>query len=229
MTTEDRLANLERELARAKRRNRWLVAVVGVAGMVLVLAWTLEKTPPTVLGAAVGGTSPPPRVGYSMPNRGDLQTVEEWQAAQDALELAQLKGMHKTMMREAYEAAAKQPDKELRAKIYQQAKNTRFKAQNVRVQNAFDLYVAETMPDWEAKFAALEQVVVGTEKTVSPPIPWKEDGPTQAASGVAKVIRANAFILEDAGGNMRAMLGVDKNGPKLSLFDDKGKTIWQAP
>jgi multisubunit Na+/H+ antiporter MnhB subunit len=35
MTTEERLENLERELARAKRRNRWMVVVVGL-GIVLL-------------------------------------------------------------------------------------------------------------------------------------------------------------------------------------------------
>jgi hypothetical protein len=46
MTTEERLAKVERELAeakaqatRAKRRNRWLLTVVGLAVGVLALAW----------------------------------------------------------------------------------------------------------------------------------------------------------------------------------------------
>jgi hypothetical protein len=46
MTTEERLAKVERELGRAKRRSRWLVAVVGLAGVGLILIWTLTKTPP---------------------------------------------------------------------------------------------------------------------------------------------------------------------------------------
>jgi len=46
MTTEERLENLERELARAKRRNRWLVA-----GLVLCLA-------ASVVVFALGGDKP---------------------------------------------------------------------------------------------------------------------------------------------------------------------------
>jgi len=55
MTTEERLENLERELARTKRRNRWLVAVVGLAVVGLILAWTWNKTTATVQAQAVGG------------------------------------------------------------------------------------------------------------------------------------------------------------------------------
>jgi hypothetical protein len=55
MTTEERLGNLERELARAKRRNRWLVAVVGLVVVGLILAWTWNKTTSTAQAQAVGG------------------------------------------------------------------------------------------------------------------------------------------------------------------------------
>ena len=39
MTTEERFEALERALARAKRRNRWLLAAVGLAVAVLAAAW----------------------------------------------------------------------------------------------------------------------------------------------------------------------------------------------
>ena len=42
MTTDERLENLERELTRAKRRNRWLV--VGLAVVGVALAWTITKS-----------------------------------------------------------------------------------------------------------------------------------------------------------------------------------------
>ena len=38
MTTEERLERVERELARAKRRNRWLLVAVGLAGGMFALA-----------------------------------------------------------------------------------------------------------------------------------------------------------------------------------------------
>jgi hypothetical protein len=47
MTTEERFENLERELARAKRRNRWLLAIVALAVVGLGLAWILPKTTAT--------------------------------------------------------------------------------------------------------------------------------------------------------------------------------------
>ena len=47
MTTEERLEKLERELSAAKRRNCWLLVVVGLAVVGVGLAWTLTKTTPT--------------------------------------------------------------------------------------------------------------------------------------------------------------------------------------
>jgi len=46
--------------------------------------------------------------------------------------------------------------------------------------------------------------------------------------GTAKEIRARSVFIEDENGNRRAGLGVDKNGPSLSLYDKKGKVIWKA-
>ncbi|HUX02850.1 MAG TPA: hypothetical protein VMY35_17955 [Phycisphaerae bacterium] len=48
MTTEERLEKVERELARAKRRNRWQAAFIGLAVVGLILAWTLTKIAPAV-------------------------------------------------------------------------------------------------------------------------------------------------------------------------------------
>jgi len=57
MTTEERLENLERELASANRRNRWLLAVVGLAVIGLVLASTWTKT--TAIAQAQGAGAVP--------------------------------------------------------------------------------------------------------------------------------------------------------------------------
>lgn len=53
MTTEERLERVERELAAMKRRNRWLLAAVGLAaGVALSAAIFLQETTAT---AQVGG------------------------------------------------------------------------------------------------------------------------------------------------------------------------------
>jgi len=49
MTTEERLENLERKLARAKRRNRWLLAAVLLGAGVVILAAAWIGTPEKVL------------------------------------------------------------------------------------------------------------------------------------------------------------------------------------
>jgi hypothetical protein len=43
----ERMEKLERELRVEKRRNRWLLVVVGLAAVGVVLAWTLANTTPT--------------------------------------------------------------------------------------------------------------------------------------------------------------------------------------
>jgi hypothetical protein len=54
MTTGERLENLERELARAKRRSRWLLAAVGLALGVWMRAGTLG---PRTAGAQPAGVA----------------------------------------------------------------------------------------------------------------------------------------------------------------------------
>ncbi|MGB2754299.1 MAG: hypothetical protein WBD75_01445 [Phycisphaerae bacterium] len=54
MTTEERLANLEKGMARAKRRNCWLLAALGLALGALVLAGTFT---PKTAGAQGGGAA----------------------------------------------------------------------------------------------------------------------------------------------------------------------------
>lgn len=43
----------------------------------------------------------------------------------------------------------------------------------------------------------------------------------QRPAAVFKVVRANAFVLEDANGNPRALLHMDKGWPGLGLYDEK--------
>ena len=48
--------------------------------------------------------------------------------------------------------------------------------------------------------------------------------PTQPGEVGANVVRAREFILQDANGNIRAILGVSPHGPGLDLLDENGKT-----
>ena len=56
MTTEERLEKVERELSGAKRRNRFMWAVVGAAGVVVV-AWAFTRATPVALGQGTGAVS----------------------------------------------------------------------------------------------------------------------------------------------------------------------------
>ena len=52
---------------------------------------------------------------------------------------------------------------------------------------------------------------------------------TAWAKSGAKEIRANSFVLEDENGKPRALLGVNKDGTGLLLYDENAKEIWSAP
>jgi len=56
MDTEERLEKLERELCMEKRRNRWLLAAVGLGVMGVAFAWALTTITPTAQaqGANIG-------------------------------------------------------------------------------------------------------------------------------------------------------------------------------
>jgi len=54
MTTEERLEKLEKRLDRASRRNRWLVAGVGLLFGAWVLGWCFEPEPATAQPAKAG-------------------------------------------------------------------------------------------------------------------------------------------------------------------------------
>jgi hypothetical protein len=58
MTTEERLEKLERELARAKRRNRWLLAGLSLCLGALVVVWALgSNTPGRYALSGAGGVA----------------------------------------------------------------------------------------------------------------------------------------------------------------------------
>ena len=57
MTTEERLEKMERELARANRRTRWLLAGVVLAIVGLSLAWTWTKTTAIAQAQGLGTTT----------------------------------------------------------------------------------------------------------------------------------------------------------------------------
>lgn len=56
MTTEERLATVERKLGRVKRRSRWLLAALGLGLGALALMWTSAASAPRAEAqGAVGG------------------------------------------------------------------------------------------------------------------------------------------------------------------------------
>ena len=62
MTTEERLERVERELTRAKRRNRWLMVAVGLAVGILALAWLATENADTALAQDAAKAEKPAQV-----------------------------------------------------------------------------------------------------------------------------------------------------------------------
>jgi len=58
MTTGERLENLERELACVKRRNRWLLTVLGLGLGVLALVWASAAIAPRAEAQGAAGRDP---------------------------------------------------------------------------------------------------------------------------------------------------------------------------
>ncbi len=84
-----------------------------------------------------------------------------------------------------------------------------------------DVRVAAAVWSGKAFYQAWER---GSKRRERPPGPPPLAGAANAGAGEGeKIIRANAFILEDEKGQTRAVLSMSENGPYLSLVDENGK------
>jgi len=166
MTIEERLANLERELARAKRHNRWLLAAVGLAAGVFGVVW---------IGAAAGCNGHAPAGGVATVIRAGQFVLQD--------------GNGKTR------ATLALTDIGPALCLTDETGNPR------AVLTVFKAGPRLNLFDEKGK----DCVRLGANK----------DGPMLA--------------LTDETGTPRAALGVGKYGSVLGLFDADGKAIWQAP
>jgi hypothetical protein len=54
-------------------------------------------------------------------------------------------------------------------------------------------------------------------------------GRLAAQPAAAVEVKAGSFVLVDAEGSKRAVLGFDKSGqPNLSIFDERGRVVWST-
>jgi len=232
MTTEERLENLERDLARAKRRNRWQVAVVGLVVVVLIMAWMWKETTVTAQAQAVGGTVPPPP-RYRRRSRWPAAS-EKHEAAQDAIDLARWKRIHDETMNAALRSAEDAPDENSVMAIFQRASlqvspATLIKSSTPSVEQAYARFYEGQRASWENKFAKLAKAVGRAEKVIRAKrfVLEDENGKTRASLIVGK--DGPGLVLLDENGKPRAMLSVLKDGPGLALYDENGNVIKSLP
>ena len=213
MTTDERLENLEKELDRAKRRNRWLLALMGLALVVWVLAGTLG---PRVAAAPSAGADPkqkPPPSAFQLFSqaveavrakvaRDEPLTPEEKMLLREAakgttIEETMIGGFPLTLKERIELGMDLSPGEKTLLEVLKKAQ-------------------AETTPAVAAPGAAVAQevrakqfVLVDNAGKVRAMLNVDKDGP--------------GLGLFDENGKRRASLIVNKNGPGLILWDENGK------
>ena len=208
MTTEERLAKVERELAeakaqatRAKRRTRWLLAVVVLA----LGAW--------VMAGAVGprtaeGQAEPKAVAET---RQRLKGLTDLDFEKTSLDNA-LKYIAEVMRLNIVidpDLAAQGIDLPMRV--------VDLKVKRVSVESVLDTILgADLGYKVEAGY-----ILVTTREKLQQNLPVVTY-PVAAGAAVNEV-RANMFILEDENGQTRAMLSVTAGRPGLDLYDEKDR------
>jgi len=205
MTTEERLENLERELARAKRRNRWLVAVAGLAVVGLILAWTLAKTTQAVLAQAAGGAEKVIRANTFIVEdaNGKELAMLGVDAGRPVLYLFDENGKVRAMLGVGANGAA--------MGLFDENDNPRAWLAAVGDRAAVEVFDENGMSR-----ARLDMTAGNPGLSLS-----DENGEPRAMLIAFK--DGPGLSLRDANGKSRAMLGVDADGPVLALLDEKGK------
>jgi hypothetical protein len=165
MTTDERIENLEKGLASARRLNRWLLAAVGLALGVWILAGTFG---PTMAAAPAGG-------GVAKEIRANSFVVEDANGKVRLMLVALKEGPGLSLFDENG---------------------------NLRV------------------------ALVATKDGPGLRL-YDENGKDRAALAAPKI--GPGLSLWDENGKVRAVLAAPKIGPGLSLFDENQRPIWQAP
>ena len=159
MTTEERLAKVERELGRARRRSRWLLAALALGLGVLALVWaSAASAPKAEAQGAAGGNEIRANRFVVVDENGEERATLGMVGDGPLLRLLDEKGMARAILSESKE---------------------------------------------------MEPIVLG---------------------GVVRLRAGGTTLsLHDDTGRGRLLLKVYKDGPRMSLSDEQGKTIWSAP
>ena len=208
MTTEERLENLERELARAKRRNRRLLgqyaSVWTVVGLALV-AWVMAGT---VGPRTAKGQAEPKAVAETHQRLKRLMDLDFENMSLDNVLKHISKVMRLTIVIDP-DVAAQGIDLPTRV--------LDLKVKGVSVESVLATVLgADLGYKVEAGY-----ILVTTREKLQQNLPAVTH--PVAAGAAVKEVRANRFVLVDENGRTGAMLSVDTDGPRLRLFDEQGR------
>jgi hypothetical protein len=204
MTTDERIENLEKGLASARRLNRWLLAAVGLALGVWILAGTFG---PTMAAAPAGGAA----VKEIRANRFVVEDA-------NGKPRASLEVFNDNPRLALYDESDK-PLASLCANKDGGLLSLGGKA--IAALNTGKTGAALMLMDMNGK---LKNVMLGAAFGLSLA---DENGKRRVSLSTDK--DGPKLVLEDENGQGRVGLGAPKDGPALLLADEKGKVIWHAP
>ena len=215
MSTEERLEMLERQMSAAKRRNRWMLAGLGLCLGIALVAWALG---PTVATAQPAGAAPKVvRANQFIleDERGRIRAMLAVTKDGPVLTLSDEKGKDRAILGVLKTG--------LRLSLSDEKGQMRAILAVLKHGPMFHLY------DEEGKTrAALAMTSDEPSLSLS-----DEKGKTRAALGVTK--SGARLSLSDEKGQMRAWMGmidvpgIRSPGSSLLLFAPDGKMIWKAP
>ncbi len=242
MTTEERLEKLERELAHAKRRNRWLLAIVGLAVVGLGLAWTWNKTMPT---AQAQGVAPAGKVirankfileDANGKTRASLSVLDSG----PGLWMYDVNGNPRVLLN-VFDLESRVPGKPGLGSsgLSLIGKNGKSGAHLTVMDEAPRLMLSDDKHVERVSLSAgkdkTELMLTDEKGKVRAWLNIRKDGTALSLWDENRIASLSVnkdrtgLSLCDEKGKPRASLGVIKYGPALNLSDENGKVIWSVP
>ena len=237
MTTEERLAKMERELATTRRRSRWLLVDLALGLGALALVWASAASAPRAEAQGAEGRSGETQQWplMLMQKAAHLQALREKVArvepeSQDQRvspsvlfkpteqrRVERFDGFERLLLNNALDEARLAALAEARSKGNQEDTARLLERAN-QLENIQRNSFSQGDPNWLCLWLSPEQKTLVLEA-----VDLAKAVALAGARAGGNEIRANRFVLEDEHGEVRGVLAVDANGASLGLFDENGK------
>ena len=237
MTTDERLAKMERELATTRRRSRWLLVGLALGLGALALVWASAASAPRAEAQGAEGRSGETQQWplMLMQKAAHLQALREKVArvepeSQDQRvspsvlfkpteqrRVERFDGFERLLLNSALDEARLAALAEARSKGNQEDTARLLERAN-QLENIQRNSFSKEDPNWVCLWLSPEQ-----KSLVLEAIDLARAVALAGARAGGNEIRANRFVVVDENGEERATLGMVGGGPLLRLFDEKGR------